>query len=83
MSVLEALLADPQGALTDVLLYHVVDGAVLAEGSLVELAGPVRFRRSVVVSVLLTCLVAGVVFGNILMYRRFQRRISEAALLHA
>ncbi len=28
---LEALLADPQGALTNVLLYHVVDGAVLAE----------------------------------------------------
>ena len=28
---IEALLADPQGALTDVLLYHVVDGAVMAE----------------------------------------------------
>ena len=27
----EALLADPQGALTDVLLYHVVEGAVMAE----------------------------------------------------
>ena len=28
---IEALLADPQGALTDVLLYHVVEGAVMAE----------------------------------------------------
>ncbi len=28
---IEALLEDPQGALTDVLLYHVVDGAVMAE----------------------------------------------------
>jgi uncharacterized surface protein with fasciclin (FAS1) repeats len=28
---LDALLADPQGALTNVLLYHVVDGAVMAE----------------------------------------------------
>lgn len=28
---IEALLADPQGALTDVLLYHVVSGAVAAE----------------------------------------------------
>ncbi|MBK7896623.1 MAG: fasciclin domain-containing protein [Anaerolineaceae bacterium] len=27
----ESLLADPEGALTDVLLYHVVDGAVMAE----------------------------------------------------
>ncbi|MEM7800559.1 MAG: ABC transporter substrate-binding protein [Chloroflexota bacterium] len=27
----EALLEDPEGALTDVLLYHVVDGAVMAE----------------------------------------------------
>lgn len=27
----EALLADPSGALTDILLYHVVEGAVLAE----------------------------------------------------
>ena len=26
-----ALLEDPQGALTDILLYHVVDGAVMAE----------------------------------------------------
>lgn len=28
---IEALLADPSGALTDILLYHVVDGAVPAE----------------------------------------------------
>ncbi len=28
---IDALLADPQGALTDILLYHVVDGAVPAE----------------------------------------------------
>jgi uncharacterized surface protein with fasciclin (FAS1) repeats len=28
---IEALLEDPQGALTDVLLYHVVDGAVMAD----------------------------------------------------
>lgn len=28
---LESLLEDPEGALTDVLLYHVVDGAVMAE----------------------------------------------------
>ena len=28
---LDSLLADPEGALTDVLLYHVVDGAVMAE----------------------------------------------------
>lgn len=32
---------------------------VLAEGSLIDLAGPVHFRRSMVVAVVLTCLVAG------------------------
>jgi len=29
--MVESLLEDPQGALTDILLYHVVDGAVMAE----------------------------------------------------
>jgi transforming growth factor-beta-induced protein len=47
---IEALLADPEGALTDILLYHVVSGKVMAEdaigldGQMVETVGGNSFN---------------------------------------
>ncbi len=47
---IEALLADPEGALTDILLYHVVSGKVMAEdaigldGQMVETVGGSSFN---------------------------------------
>jgi transforming growth factor-beta-induced protein len=55
----ESLLEDPQGALTDVLLYHVVDGAVSAETVVTLESAPTLQGSDVTVSV-----VDGEVFLN-------------------
>jgi uncharacterized surface protein with fasciclin (FAS1) repeats len=47
----ESLLADPQGALTDVLLYHVVEGAVMAEDVVGLTAAPTLLGQDIAVSV--------------------------------
>lgn len=48
---IEALLADPQGALTDILLYHVVSGKVMA-ADVVELdAAPTVFGENITITV--------------------------------
>ncbi|MGD2078247.1 MAG: fasciclin domain-containing protein, partial [Chloroflexota bacterium] len=55
----ESLLEDPEGALTDVLLYHVVDGAVMAEDVVGLSAAPTLQGQEISISV-----VDGQVFLN-------------------
>lgn len=47
----ESLLEDPQGALTDVLLYHVVDGVVMAEDVVGLTAAPTLLGQDIAVAV--------------------------------
>ena len=47
----ESLLEDPQGALTDVLLYHVVDGKVMAEDVVGLTAAPTLLGQDIAVAV--------------------------------
>ncbi|MGD8805479.1 MAG: fasciclin domain-containing protein [Chloroflexota bacterium] len=55
----ESLLEDPEGALTDVLLYHVVDGVVMAEDVVGLSAAPTLQGQEIAISV-----VDGQVFLN-------------------
>ena len=47
----ESLLEDPQGALTDILLYHVVDGAVMAEDVVGLTAAPTLLGQDIAIAV--------------------------------
>jgi transforming growth factor-beta-induced protein len=47
----ESLLEDPEGALTDVLLYHVVDGAVMAEDVVGLDAAPTLLGQDITIAV--------------------------------
>ncbi len=57
--MVESLLEDPQGALTDILLYHVVDGAVMAETVVTLDAATTLLGEDVYISV-----IDGAVFLN-------------------
>lgn len=48
---IDALLADPQGALTNVLLYHVIDGAVMAETVVTLNAATTLLGQDVTISI--------------------------------